>query len=131
MELSSSASGWLERHHLHQCLRRLPHQRPAKFKDSSNVTAGDALTVGPGARKELVKVASTGDDAVNLAAPLKFDHAAIIDVAGPGTDITFSPATRFPHVSSDALQGARQRSIDSGPCHRVAGRRRRSHTRRA
>ena len=41
---------------------------------------------------------------VDLAAPLKFDHASGIDVSDVGTGISFSPATRFPHVSGDAVQ---------------------------
>ena len=41
---------------------------------------------------------------VDLAAPLKFDHASGIDVSDVGTGISFSPATRFPHTSGDAVQ---------------------------
>jgi len=74
-----------------------------------NMTAGDTLTVGAGARKELVKVANIGSSGadgtgVDLASPLKFDHRSGIDVSDVGTGISFSPATRFPHRSGDALQ---------------------------
>ncbi len=75
----------------------------------SNVTAGDTLTVGTGQRKELVTVASVGTagasgTGVALAAPLKLDHAPDVDVSDVGTGIGFSPATKFPHVSGDAVQ---------------------------
>jgi hypothetical protein len=75
----------------------------------SNMTAGDTLTVGTGARKELVKVANVGTTGasgtgVDLAAPLKFDHMSGVDVSDVGTGIGFSPATSFPHVSGDAVQ---------------------------
>ncbi len=41
---------------------------------------------------------------VDLAAPLKFDHASGIDVSDAGTGISFSPATKFAHTSGDAVQ---------------------------
>ena len=69
----------------------------------ANMAAGDTLTVGTGARKEVVKVASVGAD-VELTAPLRFDHASGIDVSDVGTGISFSPSTKFPHVSGDAVQ---------------------------
>jgi hypothetical protein len=80
-----------------------------KVAANANMTAGDTLTVGTGARKELVKVASIGTTGangtgVNLAAPLRFEHVAGIDVSDPGTGVGFSPATRFPHVSGDSVQ---------------------------
>jgi hypothetical protein len=67
------------------------------------------LTIGTGARKERIKVAAVGTAGANgsgltLAAPLRFDHQAGIDVSDPGTGITFAPATRFAHVSGDAVQ---------------------------
>jgi hypothetical protein len=80
-----------------------------KVAANANMTAGDTLTVGTGARKELVKVANVGaagatGTGVDLASPLKFDHAASIDVWSAGTGITFQPATKFPHLSGDAVQ---------------------------
>jgi hypothetical protein len=74
-----------------------------------NLTTGDALTVGTGGRKEVVRIASLsaidgGRARVELAAPLAFDHAAGVDVSDPGTGIRFSPATRAPHRSGDAVQ---------------------------
>ena len=39
-----------------------------------------------------------------LAAPLRFDHMAGVDVSDVGTGISFSPATRFAHRSGDAVQ---------------------------
>ena len=68
------------------------------------MTAGDTLTVGTGAGKELVKVASVGSAGVDLAAPLKFDHIQGIDVSDVGTGISFSPATKFLHQSGDSVQ---------------------------
>jgi len=75
----------------------------------SNIVEGDTLTLGTGGRKELVKVASVGTAPgsgtdVNLAAPLKFDHKAGVDVSDPGTGISFAPATKFAHVSGDSVQ---------------------------
>jgi sRNA-binding protein len=76
---------------------------------SANISAGDSLTVGTGGRKELVTVKSAGSagakgEGVELAAPLKFDHAASVDVSDVGTGISFTPATKFPHMSGDAVQ---------------------------
>jgi non-reducing end alpha-L-arabinofuranosidase len=80
-----------------------------RVANAGNITAGDTLTVGTGARLDIVKVASvgsaTGDGApVTLTAPLKFDNMQGVDVAGPGTGIRFTPATRFAHTSGDAVQ---------------------------
>ena len=74
-----------------------------KLAATANITAGDTLTIGTGTRKELVKVVGVGDT-VNLATPLKFAHAASIDVSDAGTGITFFPATKLPHASGDAVQ---------------------------
>ena len=80
-----------------------------KLAIDSNITAGDTLTVGTGARRELVKVVNVGTAGANgtgvdLASPLKFDHMASVDVSDVGTGISFSPATRFAHRSGDAVQ---------------------------
>ena len=76
---------------------------------NANMTVGDTLTIGTGERKELAVITSVGTTGatgtgVNLAAPLRFDHFAGIDVSDVGTGIRFSPATRFPHISGDAVQ---------------------------
>jgi hypothetical protein len=100
-----------------------------KLAANSDLTVGDTLTVGTGARKELVTVktivsisaapagggrggfggrasgvggGSAGD--IELAAPLKFDHMSGIDVSDAGTGVSFAPATRFSHSSGDAAQ---------------------------
>jgi len=80
-----------------------------KVAANSDMTVGDTLTVGAGARKELVKVAKIGNrgvsgTGVDLASPLRFDHTSGVDVSDVGTGISFSPATRFPHKSGDAVQ---------------------------
>ena len=80
-----------------------------KLAATSNLTAGDTLTVGTGGRKERVKVASVGTagaagTGVDLATPLPFDHKSGIDVSDVGTGISFSPATTFAHASGDAVQ---------------------------
>jgi len=95
-----------------------------KLADVSNLTNGDTLTVGTGARKEfaIVKTVTQASPATNgagfgrrggmggapgeveLAAPLTINHMAGIDVSSPGTGINFTPATRFAHRSGDAVQ---------------------------
>src|SRR5204862_789723 len=79
---------------------------------SDNISAGDTLTIGTGGRKELTAVATVATSGTNgasgtgitLAAPLARDHAAGVDVSDVGTGISFSPATRMPHRSGDAVQ---------------------------
>jgi hypothetical protein len=80
-----------------------------KVGASANMTVGDTLTIGTGARKEVVTIASVGTPGANgtgvdLAAPLRFNHMASIDVSSVGTGIRFTPATKFPHRSGDAVQ---------------------------
>lgn len=80
-----------------------------KLAADTNISPGDTLTIGTGARKELVKVEKVGSggaggSGVELAAPLKFDHISGIDVSDVGTGITFSPAARFAHRSGGAVQ---------------------------
>ena len=80
-----------------------------KVAANSYMSFGDHLTVGSGARKELVTVASvdtTGANGtgVDLAAPLQFDHMSGVDVSDVGTGISFLPATKYPHSSGDAVQ---------------------------
>ena len=92
------------------------------LEESANLEAGSELTVDTGDRIEIVKVKSViksveryvrhfgGPEmprelgVVELEAPLKADHAVGVDVSCPGSGISFSPATRFAHVSGEALQ---------------------------
>ena len=41
---------------------------------------------------------------IELTEPLKKDHALSVDVSCPGTGVSFTPATRFAHISGDAVQ---------------------------
>jgi hypothetical protein len=76
-----------------------------KVAADANITAGDTLTVGTGAARELAKAGSAGAaGAIALATPLRFDHRQGVDVSDAGTGISFSPATKFPHESGDAIQ---------------------------
>ncbi len=83
--------------------------RVIKVADASMMTVGDRLTLGTGERLERITVAAigapgAGSTDVTLTAPLKFDNMVGVDVAGPGTGISFTPATRFEHRSGDAVQ---------------------------
>ncbi len=80
-----------------------------KLADDTNISAGDTLIISTGARKEVAKVAGAGTNGqsatgVELAAPLRLDHASGVDVSDAGTGISFAPATRFPHMSGDPVQ---------------------------
>lgn len=94
-----------------------------KVTANSDMTVGDLLTIGTGSRKEHVRVkslinivpprsgrmpaqpgVSPAAGEVELAEALKFDHMIDVDVAGPGTGISFTPATRYEHKSGDAVQ---------------------------
>ena len=95
-----------------------------KVAANSNMTIGDILTIGTGARKETARVkrlinivaapvrggfgqggpGNNSPGEVELTTPLKFDHILDADVSDPGTGISFSPATRFVHKSGDAVQ---------------------------
>jgi non-reducing end alpha-L-arabinofuranosidase len=95
-----------------------------KVAANSNMTVGDTLTIGTGARKEIATVKSIlkivaapvrgafgpggpgsgSPGEVELSAPLMFDHMLDVDVSDRGTGISFSPATRFEHRSGDAVQ---------------------------
>lgn len=91
---------------------------------NSDMTVGDTLTIGTGARMERVAVkriinvatapvrggfgqsgqGSHKPGEVELSTPLKFDHMLDVDVTDKGTGISFTPATRFEHRSGDAVQ---------------------------
>ena len=89
-----------------------------KVWQNANMTPGDTLTINSGARvekavvKEVLNVVDApllgrfdGDPGqVILESPLKQDHMLAVDVASPGTGITFTPATKFAHKSGDAVQ---------------------------
>ncbi len=95
-----------------------------KVTANSNMTVGDKLTIGTGARKETAEIKSiinvveapvrrgfgqggntnNGPGEVELTAPLKFDHMLDVDVSDRGTGISFTPATQYVHKSGDAVQ---------------------------
>ena len=75
-----------------------------KVAAATAISSGDWLTIGTGAHKEIVRASSIGRDQIDLAMPLRFDHANSIDVSDPGTGIVFSPATRFAHKAGQAIQ---------------------------
>jgi Alpha-L-arabinofuranosidase B, catalytic/Lamin Tail Domain/NPCBM-associated, NEW3 domain of alpha-galactosidase len=56
---------------------------------------------GPHLNREFVVAQGTGLD---LAAPLKFMHAANLPFSARGTGISFKPATRFAHSSNEPVQ---------------------------
>ncbi len=94
---------------------------------------GDKLTVGTPANKEVVTVTAVGGGGgqggfsleitpglarahiiregvvapgtgLDIAAPLKFNHAANLPFSARGTGITFTPATAFAHFSNEPVQ---------------------------
>ena len=89
-----------------------------KVVENANMSVGDVLTINTGARTELVEVKriikvvatpvrgrpSEGPGEVELTKPLMRDHMDAVDVSDPGTGIGFSPATKFVHVSGQAVQ---------------------------
>ncbi len=67
---------------------------------------GAEITVTPGLRKEHGRdewVVSPGTG-LDLAAPLRFAHAANLPFSDRGTGITFEPATKFVHISDEPVQ---------------------------
>lgn len=103
-----------------------------KVRTANGFVVGDKLTVGTPANQETVTINSVGtpnpsgadisftpalakahlsrEDVVthgtglDLAAPLKFNHAANLPFSARGTGITFQPATVFPHSSNEPVQ---------------------------
>lgn len=103
-----------------------------RVRRSDGFAAGDKITVGTPASKEVVTVSSVeregrngaeitlspglskkhGRDewvvapgtGVDLAAPLRFTHAANLPFSDRGTGISFEPATKFVHVSDEPVQ---------------------------
>jgi hypothetical protein len=88
--------------------------------------AGDKLTVGTPANRETVTITAVGagidftpalarahivregvvspGTGLDLAAPLRFNHAANLPFSARGTGITFEPATAFAHSSNEPVQ---------------------------
>ncbi|MFZ1014183.1 MAG: arabinofuranosidase catalytic domain-containing protein, partial [Terracidiphilus sp.] len=103
-----------------------------KVRNVSGFAAGDNLTIGTPAQPQTVTIARVGsagstgtgidftpalaaahidsEDAVvpgtglDLAAPLRFNHAANVPFSDRGTGITFTPATAFAHSSNEPVQ---------------------------
>jgi hypothetical protein len=95
-----------------------------KVSSVANISVGDKIrldidSVGHGI--ETVTVTRVGTQSVrnsfngplretelgtglDLAAPLKFSHAANLPFSNRGTGITFTPATTFPHSSNEPVQ---------------------------
>jgi hypothetical protein len=103
-----------------------------KVRRTDGFAAGDKITVGTPANKEVVTVAAVGSKGPNgggidvtpaltkahirdewvltpgtgldLAAPLKFNHAANLPFGDRGTGISFDPPTSFVHSSNEPVQ---------------------------
>jgi hypothetical protein len=96
-----------------------------RVRSVNGLSVGDKLTIGTPANKETVAVAginagidfapalahahANGEPVVNpgtgldLAAPLKFNHAANLPFSVRGTGISFAPATAFAHSSNEPV----------------------------
>ena len=80
-----------------------------KLANASNVSEGDVLTIGAGSLLEVVKVVNPDTSGavgtgITIASPLHFNHSESVDVAGPGSGISFTPATKSQHLSGDSVQ---------------------------
>ena len=103
-----------------------------KVRSVNGLAAGDKILIGTPANREEVTVASVGtagptgtgieftpalaqahshDETVmapgtglDLAAPLKFNHAANLPFSDRGTGVSFQPATAFAHSSNEPVQ---------------------------
>ncbi len=103
-----------------------------KVRTTKDFAVGDKLTIGTPANQETVTIASVGVGGPNgsgidftpalkqahtntegivvpgtgldLAAPLRFNHAANLPFGDRGTGITFAPATKFAHSSDEPVQ---------------------------
>jgi non-reducing end alpha-L-arabinofuranosidase len=101
-------------------------------RSGEGIAAGDKITVGTPATKEIVTVTAVSGDGPNgvgieitpalvrahisdewvvspgtgldLAAPLMFNHAANLPFSDRGTGISFEPATAFAHSSNEPIQ---------------------------
>jgi hypothetical protein len=94
--------------------------------NANGFTVGDRITIGNPANWETVTIAAIGSGVdftpalarahlsretvvahgtgLDLAAPLKFKHAANLPFAARGTGIRFQPATVFAHASNEPVQ---------------------------
>jgi hypothetical protein len=103
-----------------------------KVRNVNGFAAGDKMIVGTPANKETVTIATVGTagpagtgvdftpalatahsngeavvdpgTGLELAAPLRFNHAANIPFSARGTGITFEPATAFAHSSNEPVE---------------------------
>jgi len=103
-----------------------------KIRRADGFGAGDKITVGTPANREVVTITAVGGGGpggagidfkpaltqahirdewvvspgtgLDLAAPLKFNHAANLPFSNRGTGITFQPATTFAHSSNEPVQ---------------------------
>jgi hypothetical protein len=103
-----------------------------KVRSVSGFAVGDKLTVGNPANRETVSITAVGTagpagtgieftpaftkahgsregvvapgTGLDLAAPLKFNHAANLPFSNRGTGISFAPATAFAHSSNEPVQ---------------------------
>ncbi|HVT97198.1 MAG TPA: arabinofuranosidase catalytic domain-containing protein [Acidobacteriaceae bacterium] len=103
-----------------------------KVRSVRGFTVGGKLTIGTPTNRQTVTIASVGTGGPNgtgiefspaleqahindetvvqpgtgleLAAPLKFNHAANLPFSDRGTGITFEPATAFAHMSNEPVQ---------------------------
>jgi len=103
-----------------------------KVRSVRGFTVGGRITIGTPANRQTVAIASVGTQGPNgtgidftpgleqahindegvvqpgtgldLAAPLKFNHAANLPFSDRGTGISFEPATAFAHISNEPVQ---------------------------
>jgi hypothetical protein len=79
-------------------------------RNAANISVGDKInldidSVGHGTETITVTGVGRGGRAVlDLAAPLKFNHASNLPFSVWGTGISFQPATVYPHSSNEPLQ---------------------------
>ncbi len=103
-----------------------------KVRTVHGFAAGDEITIGTPANKEVVRITAVGTPGdrgsgidvtpalthahiaaenvvapgtgLDLAAPLKFNHSANLPFSARGTGISFQPATAFPHSSNEPVE---------------------------
>ncbi|MBQ5415626.1 MAG: lamin tail domain-containing protein [Bacteroidales bacterium] len=92
------------------------------IETTQNLVPGSVITIDTGSRIEVATVKtlvkSSGvpvrqmrgapphePGVVEIEAPLKQDHMLSVDVSCPGGGVTFTPATRYAHISGQAAQG--------------------------
>jgi hypothetical protein len=85
-----------------------------RLRNAGSVSVGDKISldidsVGHGTEVVTVKALGAGGGGrggagIDLAAPLKFNHAANMPLNVMGTGITFTPATAYAHSSNEPVQ---------------------------